>query len=193
VPEAFAVAWTRRGAAVASIDLPLQGARASAKLGEWLGAGPAERRPALAAVILREFARQAVSDLGRCLDALARPPAIDPARVAFAGLGLGARVGALFCAGDPRPRAVALAFAGAAGGGEELDPSACVGRIAPRPLLFVNATRDEQVPRDAALRLHAAAREPREVVWLEPGRDLAGRALEALAPFLARPLGLAGA
>jgi fermentation-respiration switch protein FrsA (DUF1100 family) len=66
-----------------------------------------------------------------------------------------------------------------------------VGRIAPRPLLFVNATRDAIVPRAAAERLHAAAGEPREVRWFESGHvDLPGLALKAMWTFLRGRLGL---
>jgi hypothetical protein len=190
--DALAAAWAGAGAAVARIDLPLHGARASVKLGEILR-GPAEGAPrALVEGLRREFARQAVVDLRRCLDALARPPAVDPGRIAFAGFGLGAQVGASFCALDPRPRAVALAFARAGGGVAELDPAGSVGRIAPRPLLFVDARRAGEEPPEPAVRLHAAAGGPREVLWLEPGGGLTERALEAIGTFLARALGLAG-
>ena len=193
--DAVAEPWARGGAAVASIDLPLHAARASAKLGRLLcaGLGGSPGSP-LAAGILRELTRQAVLDLRRCLDALARVEGLDATRVAFAGLGLGAMVGAAFCALDPRPRAAALALAGAGSGDPELDPVHHVGRIAPRPILFVNATHDATVPRAAAERLHAAAGEPREVLWVEAeGGDLPGRAIEAIGPFLRRHLGLSSA
>lgn len=192
--DAVAEPWVRGGAAVASIDLPLCGARASAKLGGLLCAGSGgSPESSIAAGIRRDFARQAVLDLRRCLDALARVDGLDGGRVAFVGLGLGAMVGAAFCALDPRPWAVVLALAGAGSGAPELDPLHHVARIAPRPILFVNATRDANVPRAAAERLHAAAGEPREVVWVEAGEDdLPGRALEAIGPFLGRHLGLSG-
>lgn len=192
--DAVAEPWVRGGAAVASIDLPLHGARASAKLGGLLcaGSGGSPESP-IAAGIRRDFARQAVLDLRRCLDALARVDGLDGGRVAFVGLGLGAMVGAAFCALDPRPRAVVLALAGAGSGAPEFDPLHHVARIAPRPILFVNATRDANVPRAAAERLQAAASEPREVVWVEAeDGDLPSRALEATGPFLRRHLGLSG-
>jgi len=189
--DAVAAPWARGGVAVASIDFPLHGERASAKLGGLLraglgldpGGGP------LAAGIAREFLRQAVLDLRRCLDALGALDAIDPGRIAYAGLSLGAIVGATFCALDPRPRAVVLALAGADRGASDLDPLHHVGRIAPRPVLFVNATRDAVVSRERAERLHAAAGEPREVLWFDSGHaDLPGRALRAMWHFLRRNL-----
>jgi dienelactone hydrolase len=191
--DAVAGPWVRRGAAVACVDLPLHGARASAKLGGLLRAGlEAGTGSSLAAGILREWSRQAVVDLRRCLDALARVGGLDAGRVAFAGIGLGARVGAALCALDPRPRAAALAFAGAGDGPPELDPARYVGRIAPRPVLFVSATGDAGGARAAEERLHAAAREPREVLWVEaPGELLPARAVEAIGLFLLRHLGAA--
>jgi len=192
--DAVAEPWVRGGAAVASIELPLHGARASAKLGGFLRAGLGQGPGGSpAAGILRELIRQAVLDLRRCLDALARLEVIDARRIAFAGIGLGAMIGAAFCALDPRPGAAALALAGAGCGVPEADPVHHVGRIAPRPILLVNAMRDATVPRAAAERLHAAAGEPREVVWVEAkDGDLPSRALEAIGPFLRRHLGLSG-
>ena len=185
--DAVAAPWARGGVAVASIDFPLHGERASAKLGSLLRAGlgidPGDGP--LAAGIAHEFLRQAVLDLRRCLDALAALDALDRGRIAYAGLSLGAIVGAIFCALDPRPRAAVLALAGAGRGVSALDPLHHVGRIAPRPVLFVNATRDAIVSRDRAERLHAAAGEPREVLWFDSGHaDLPGRALRAMWHFL---------
>ena len=184
--DAVAAPWARGGVAVASVDLPLHGQRASSKLGGMLraGLGPDPGGP-VAAGIAREFLRQAVIDLRRCVDALAGLDALDADRIAYAGLGLGAVVGATFCSQDARPRAAVLALAGADGGDSELDPGRCVGRIAPRPILFVNATRDARVPRERAERLHAAAGEGASVLWVDSGHaDLPGRALEAMGRFL---------
>jgi dienelactone hydrolase len=191
--DRVATPWARGGAAVASIDFPLHGERASAKLAGLLraGLGVAPGRGEAAAAVAHEFGRQAVHDLRRCLDALGRLDAIDARRVAFAGLSLGAILGASFCALDPRPRAAVLALGGGGFGPAEFDPVGCVGRIAPRPVLFVNATRDETVPREAAERLHAAAGAPSQVCWFESGHtDLPGRAFKAIWGFLRPHLGL---
>jgi fermentation-respiration switch protein FrsA (DUF1100 family) len=64
-----------------------------------------------------------------------------------------------------------------------------VGRFAPRPILFVNASRDERVPRAAAEALYAAAGEPKEMLWFDAAHDdLPGRALKAIWLFLQRQL-----
>jgi dienelactone hydrolase len=187
--DAARLPWVRRGAAVASIDFPLHGERASAKLtGALLASldGAAERA---AGALQREFVRQALLDLRRALDALAALPQLDAGRIAYAGFSLGAIIGAIFCPIDPRLRAAALALAGGGLGSAELDPVPGLAGFAPRPLLLVNALRDERIPRAAAEALHAAAASPKEILWFDCGhRDLPGRALKAMWTFLAREL-----
>ena len=186
--ESIAAPWAERGAAVCAVDLPLHGARADAKLRAWLESGSGSGDP-LHQMLVGEFARQALSDLGRALDALLSLDDVDDERVAFAGFSLGARLGAVFCATDPRPRAAALGLAGAGGEPTDLDPALFVGRIAPRPLLLVGAERDERVPRASAEALYAAAGEPREQLWFDcVHAELPGEALKAIWGFLAREL-----
>jgi fermentation-respiration switch protein FrsA (DUF1100 family) len=66
---------------------------------------------------------------------------------------------------------------------------AWVAGIAPRPVLFVNMNGDETVSRAASEALHAAAREPKQVMWFDGGhRELPGRAAKAMWTFLRRHL-----
>ncbi len=193
--DAAALPWVRRGAAVVTIDLPLHGERASPKLTGWLLESAAlGRSPGpFDAILWREFARQAVADLSRALDALEGIAGLDSTRVAYAGFSLGALVGACFCALDARPRAVALALAGAGLGPDDLDAARHVAALAPRPLLLVNARHDARIPPEAAERLFAAAREPKRQLWFDATHtELPGRALKAMWTFLAPQLGLAG-
>lgn len=188
--------WVGGGAAVASIDFPLHGERASTKLTErfLMGLGSAERHPGSGvpradAILQVEFARQAVADLRRTVSALADHPDIDGERVAYAGFSLGGIVGALFCAADPRPCAAALALAGGGFGPAEVDPCGVVGRIAPRPLLMVNARHDATVPAAATEKLFEAAGEPKQLEWYDTDHStLPGRALKSMWSFLARNL-----
>jgi dienelactone hydrolase len=184
--DVAAAPWVARGAALASIDFPLHGERANAKLGRFLLSGsPGDD------ALRVEFARQAVADLRRAVDALAQLDALDAGRIVYAGFSLGALAGALFCALDPRPRAAALALGGGGFGPPAIDPARFVARIAPRPVLLVNARGDETLPRAAAQALHAAAVEPKEVAWFDGGHTtLPGVALKTMWRFLAQPLGL---
>ena len=191
--DAARLPWVRGGAAVASIDFPLHGERANAKLGARLFGAIAGRTAGDEQVgaLLRDFVRQARCDLGRALDVLEARPELDADRVAYAAFSLGAIVGALFCPGDRRLRAAALALAGGGLGPRELDPVRHIGGFAGRPLLLVNATRDERIPRSAAEALHAAAPEPKQIAWFESGHnDLPGQALKAMWTFLARELAI---
>lgn len=178
--------WARDGAAVAIIDFPLHGERYSAKLSErLLSRGLAGATTALDSSLWIDLAEQAVIDLRRALRAAASHPEVDAARVGYAGFSLGTLLGARFCAEEPRVAAAALALGGAGLGPPELDPGGAVARIAPRPVLFVNAERDEVVPRAASEALHAAAGEPHDVQWFDATHDsLPGVALKAMWTFL---------
>lgn len=176
--------WVAEGAAVATIDFPLHGERFSAKLSERLTIPDAD--PETTALLQREFTRQSVLDLRRTLDLLETVPEVDAKRVAFGGFSLGAMLGTLFCAVDPRPRAAALALAGGGLGLPETDPCAFVADIAPRPVLFINVEGDETIPREAAEALHrAASDQPHHVEWFAGTHgELPGVALKAMWSFL---------
>jgi dienelactone hydrolase len=48
-----------------------------------------------------------------------------------------------------------------------VEPLRYVGSVSPIPLLMINGTEDEQVPRPNAELLFAGAREPKRIVWIE--------------------------
>lgn len=52
--------------------------------------------------------------------------------------------------------------------GPRLGPEQWIGRVSPRAVVMINTQDDDRIPRASAELLHAAAREPKEVVWL-PG------------------------
>ena len=188
--NATAGPWVARGVAVAAIDLPVHGARADRKLAGLIGDALGQPASPMNDLLV-EFFRQSVIDLERTFDAIGGLDEIDPDRCAFAGFSLGAMIGAAYCALDPRPRAAALALAGGGFGPDGIDPARYVGRIAPRPVLFVNANRDERVPRKAAETLFDAAGQPKEQRWFDSGhQDLPGTALKAMWEFLAGSLEL---
>jgi hypothetical protein len=126
------------GLAVATLDWPLHGRRASPKLGGHLldaleqpdpGPGHAE--------LLEQFALQAALDLSRSLDAVSVIDGVDGAGIALAGVGLGATLVALLAAIDPRPAALVLAPTrrGTAPARLETGPLLAAGRA--RPVLVV--------------------------------------------------------
>jgi dienelactone hydrolase len=191
--DATAGPWGSGGAAVASIDFPLHGERVSAKLSELLLRGlrsPSQPSEAVE-YLLGEFLHQAVVDLRRALDALEQLREIDCKRIAYAGFSLGTVVGATFCGLDPRPQAAVFAIGGGGMGPPQMDPARSVGRFAPRPALFVNASRDEVISREAAEALFEGGGEPKEMLWFEGTHsELPGAALKAMWLFLKRHLGV---
>ena len=189
--------WVDAGCTVASIDLPLQGARRSAKLSVLLtasmqAAARGEKLPQPAESLWREFTRQAVLELRRTLDVLVELPYVDAARIGFAGFGIGGSIGAILCALDSRPCAAVLAATGGGFAPPEIDPARYIGAVAPRPLLLVNDpvasphATGTAVSRAAAELFHDAANEPKRIEW----RAEATQAHDAAWLFLSPLLGL---
>ena len=190
--------WLAAGVAIASIEFPLFGSRRSDKLSEKLNeslvtAARGEPIDAAGTLLWEEFSRQAVMELRRALDALASAWSAAPTRAAFAGVGIGASLGALLCAVDERPCGAVLALTGGGFGPASIDPTGFVADVAPRPLLFVNEETAKArpgvpaIPKDRAIELHEAAREPREVCW-QTGSE--SDALEPAWKFLSPLLGV---
>jgi dienelactone hydrolase len=155
-----------RGLAVLTIDSPGRGERK----------GKDPERTLLAGNFL-----QYLGDYSRATDFLASRPDIDKARIGYVGISWGAITGVTFAAHDPRIRVIASLvgggnFAGLVPGGatEEVlkitrvyDPFYHVALIAPRPLLLLNVTKDQLVPRLMSESLHKAAPEYAKRIWLE--------------------------
>jgi dienelactone hydrolase len=52
-------------------------------------------------------------------------------------------------------------------GGQYLASERWVGRISPRPVIAINARNDERLPRASVDTLHAALKDPYEIVWMD--------------------------
>jgi hypothetical protein len=50
-------------------------------------------------------------------------------------------------------------------GTHNVDPQKWVGRLSPRPVVFINSKKDEALPHSSVIKLHAAAQQPSEVIW----------------------------
>ncbi len=142
------------------------------------------------------------------LDYLLTRPDVDPARVELLGASFGAPFAVIAAALDPRvsrlwiphgggepytliahnlrkeipfapARAAVAGIASIVASGPRLAPERWVGRVAPRPVILLNASEDEMIPRRSVEALWAATREPREQIWL-PGQHMRGSRPEVL-------------
>jgi fermentation-respiration switch protein FrsA (DUF1100 family) len=134
------------------------------------------------------------------LDYLLGRPDVDRERVELAGVSLGAPFAVISGGLDPRPsrvwsihggggpfslidgmlrrevgspplRAVVTSFAYLLASGRWLAPERFAPRIAPRPLIMINAAEDRTVPHDSVMLLYDSARQPKELVWM-PGEHV---------------------
>jgi dienelactone hydrolase len=137
-------------------------------------------------------------------DWLLEQPYVDPERVELAGGSFGSFLAPVPAALEPRFRRLWLVHGGAdaqrviehglrphigfgparraaawfvftIAGGQHLAPEKWVGRIAPRPVICINALDDESIPRESAEALHRALGEPHEVIWMPGGHVLPKR------------------
>lgn len=130
------------------------------------------------------------------LDWLLARPDVDSTRVELVGASFGAPFGTVVGALDRRVTRVWAVHAGAwprtliehnldrqiafrparatvawlatlFASGWQMDPARWAPRVAPRPFIMINAREDERIPRAAIDALYTAAREPKEIIWLE--------------------------
>lgn len=184
----FWVELTKAGYACFAIDAVFHGERPKGPGGQALLLYPYSGRDALA---------QTVIDLRRGLDFLQTRDEIDPKRIGYVGLSMGAILGSITAGVDERIAAVALIVGGGdwnvlleksvlslagdknlkdkaarapiATALDPLDPVHWVGHISPRPVLMINGDLDNIVPVESNKALHTAAKEPKKVVWYSGG------------------------
>ncbi|MBI3932725.1 MAG: protein kinase [Acidobacteria bacterium] len=100
---------------------------------------------------LRDLVVQAVKDLGRALDYLETRPDLDRSRIAFLGRSLGADIGVLVGALDPRLRTLVLLGTGLRA--EPEPPEIERLNFAPRvkmPVLMINGRDDFMIPHESS-------------------------------------------
>ncbi len=151
---------TARGIIALAIDAPGRGERK----------GPGKRGPSMWNLPeVRKWFSQHCGDYSRALDYLSTRKDVDSERLGYVGFSWGAITGITFAAHDERVRALTSVVGGGLLSllGKDLDPVHNVGRIAPRPLLFLNATKDRVVLRPFAISLHKAAGKGSVVQWHE--------------------------
>ena len=172
---ALAKQFVDRGFVVLTIDAPMKGERKP----------PRNQRTLWSSLGLGERGRFQwyCGDYSRAIDYLASRPDVDPARLGYGGISWGAITGITFAAHDPRIKAVASIVGGGNFMGtladkvempketveaaRSFDPVYHVPLIAPRPLLLLNVTQDQLVPRFFAESLHKAAGDGAKKLWVD--------------------------
>ncbi len=127
------------------------------------------------------------------MDYLATRPDVDTSKIVLLGYSFGAPLVPAIVAHDRRPAYAAMVFGGGdlyglirhnvrrtesalasdfvAGLGalllSPLEPLRYADRISPTPLLMINGTEDEQIPRSNTERFYEAASQPKKIVWLQ--------------------------
>jgi uncharacterized protein len=147
-------------------------------------------------------------DYSRAVDYLLTRPEVDRDRIGYAGVSWGAITGITFVAHDPRVKAMASIVGGGNFMGfiadkvempaetvraaKGFDPVYHVARISPRPLLLLNVTKDQLVPRFFAESLHKAAGDGAKKVWIDTDHFFQGidryAVLEDVITFLSEGL-----
>jgi len=128
----------------------------------------------------REIIIQTVFDLRRAVDFIQTRKELDADRIGYYGISLGGIIGTIFCGVEPRVKVPVITLAG---GGMHLmfgmdalsddtkdylsmiEPNNFVGKIAPRPLLMINAENDDIVPPMMSKLMYKKANKPKEIIW----------------------------
>jgi dienelactone hydrolase len=166
--------FVARGYVVITIDSPNQGERRKKE----------KEKSAIAGLglISNGMVMHYCGDYGRAVDFLVSRPEVNKEQVGYVGISWGAITGITYVAYDERIKAMGSMVGGGnfiggytpkaaekakTEGSKSGDPVFHVSRIAPRPLLFINVTKDQLIMRPWAESLHKAAGEGSKVVWLE--------------------------
>jgi uncharacterized protein len=160
--------FTEKGFVVLTIDIPNKGERKNPNAPKSL-------------IPLQTNFIETLGDYSRATDYLLTRPEVDPKRVAYVGISWGAITGIVYVAHDPRISVMASIVGGGNFTGwfngelppetraaaRATDPIYHVAQIAPRPLLLLNVTKDQLIPRFFSDSLHKAAPPNTQKIWLE--------------------------
>lgn len=194
---AAALIGDTRGAIFASLEYPFDGDHRAKGLAV-LAQVPAIRRALFDTPPAVQLA----------LDYLLARPDVDPARVELVGASFGTPFATIAAARDTRITRLWLAHGGGdtwalidrglekeignrylrwpvthlantLANGPNFTPEHWIAQVAPRPVVMLNATDDEKIPRRSVDILYAAAGDPKELVWL-PGLHMQGNRPDVL-------------
>lgn len=182
--QAVAAMASLAGYATVAIDAPLHGER---KVDGKAIIDPDPR-------LTRQHWINAIIDWRRTIDYLQTRNDIDSKRLVILGTSMGGMMGSLLAGAEERVSAAAILIAGGdwmallKGSSHksvaifrdktdeevsmlverymaDIDPVKWISKVSPRPVLFINGTSDDIIPKASAEALINAAKEPKEVYW----------------------------
>jgi len=128
----------------------------------------------------REIITQTVFDLRRAVDLIETRKELDAHKIGYFGISLGGITGTIFCAVEKRVKVPVIVLAGGQlnlmFGSKALssntrdylsiiEPNNFVKKIAPRPLLMINAENDDIIPPMMSKLLYNKAKKPKDIIW----------------------------
>jgi dienelactone hydrolase len=176
----------RHGVASLALDLPMHGERAK----------PGGRNAFSNPLALVGAWRAATNEASHATAWLRAQPEIDADRIGVIGYSLGGFLAIMTAADEPHLKVVLLAAAGDLPDATPyasivrgiVDPLRAAKRLAGRPLMLVNGTRDTTTRPAQAQRLHDAADEPIFITWYEGGHWPPAAAIESATAWFATAL-----
>lgn len=190
--QLFSPAFVSEGYAVLALDAPGHGERAGSA-----PSSESSLEPDVSKMHAQWV--EAIVDYRRGIDYLESRGDVDTKRIVLLGVSMGGMMGSLLAGSDKRIDAAALVVAGGNWRNlvtdtnlsqlkplkslfgekglpedkkklvDEIDPATWVAKISPRPVLLLNGTKDNIVPKSASDALISAAKEPKTVIIYEGG------------------------
>lgn len=138
--------------------------------------------------VIEVAVREGVRNYRSAMDWLTQRQDIDPSKIGALGYSMGSITSVILGAVDERVSAFSLCVGGdpflviaqaekvaaKREGALYVSPSLYVSHLAGRPILFQNGRKDAVIVQPAAMLLHNAAKDPKQVAWYNGGHDLPG-------------------
>lgn len=201
--DMFAALAVQNGYATFALDAPLHGERS--KAGRLIIESDLKKT--------RDNWVEAIVDYRRAIDYLESRSDIDSKRILLLGVSMGGMMGSVITGADKRVKAATLIIAGGdyeklasksihpiipllrrsmeTAGKEktqeylnEIDGVNWIGKVTPRPLLFVNGLTDPIMPKACAEALIVAAKQPKTIIWDPVGHTIAPTTIPKIIEWL---------
>lgn len=162
----------------------------------------ADAQPSIQPAVFTEMVRTTIVDYRQALDYLKTRKDVRSGSIGLLGYSMGAMMGSILSGVDDRVKATVLCVGGdpvkamtvtlpenLRKEADFVSPSNYVSHISPRPVMFINGKQDNVVNEQAAKVLQGAAKDPKEILWVEAGHMLPAEATGKGITWLVEKLG----